>query len=90
MPAGPRVCRPVQPWGEGGFFRIVTSKFKKGRGNEYNLGLEADCAFGVPDKWEAASNVQPTLASHQAALQAPDAATGSQQPARSLRGAATF
>jgi len=30
------------PWGEQGFFRIV-------RGNDnYNLGIETDCAFGVP------------------------------------------
>jgi len=30
------------PWGEMGFFRIV-------RGQEdYNLGIETDCGFGVP------------------------------------------
>jgi len=30
------------PWGEGGFFRIVLGQ------PNYNLGIETDCAFGVP------------------------------------------
>jgi len=30
------------PWGETGFFRIVLGK------PDYNLGIETDCAFGVP------------------------------------------
>ena len=34
-----------QPWGEGGWFRIVTSLYK---GGYYNLGIENDCAFAVP------------------------------------------
>jgi len=33
------------PWGETGFFRIV-----RGQDN-YNLGIESDCAFGVPTNW---------------------------------------
>ena len=37
-----------QPWGEQGFFRIVTSKYKGGTGDKYNLNIEQDCAFGVP------------------------------------------
>lgn len=35
-----------QPWGENGFFRIVTSTFKGGKGDEYNLGIEKNCAYG--------------------------------------------
>jgi len=37
-----------QPWGENGWFRIVTSLYKNGKGNYYNLGIEGQCAFGVP------------------------------------------
>eukprot|EP00730_Choanoeca_flexa_P004303 TRINITY_DN11657_c0_g1_i1.p1 TRINITY_DN11657_c0_g1~~TRINITY_DN11657_c0_g1_i1.p1 ORF type:complete len:286 (+),score=63.76 TRINITY_DN11657_c0_g1_i1:1720-2577(+) len=37
-----------QPWGEQGYFRIVTSKFKGGKGDDYNLAIEQDCAWGVP------------------------------------------
>eukprot|EP00055_Hartaetosiga_balthica_P002613 m.4603 g.4603 ORF g.4603 m.4603 type:complete len:292 (-) comp2261_c0_seq1:149-1024(-) len=37
-----------QPWGEQGFFRIVTSTYKNGQGDDYNLSIEQDCAFGVP------------------------------------------
>ncbi|XP_059149685.1 cathepsin Z-like [Physella acuta] len=35
-----------EPWGESGWFRIVTSKYKNGRGKEYNLGIEDGCAYG--------------------------------------------
>lgn len=35
-------------WGEEGFFRIVTSAYKNGQGNKYNLAIEQDCAWGVP------------------------------------------
>ncbi|XP_055862933.1 cathepsin Z-like [Biomphalaria glabrata] len=34
------------PWGEDGWFRIVTSTFKGGKGKEYNLGIEDSCAYG--------------------------------------------
>lgn len=37
-----------QPWGEQGFFRIVTSRYMNGHGDDYNLSIEKDCAFGVP------------------------------------------
>lgn len=37
-----------QPWGESGWFQIVTSKYKDGTGNKYNLGIETDCAFADP------------------------------------------
>jgi cathepsin X len=33
------------PWGESGWFRLVLGK------PQYNLGVETDCAFGVPTKW---------------------------------------
>ena len=37
-----------QPWGEKGWFKIVTSLYKNGDGNSYNLGIESQCAFAVP------------------------------------------
>jgi cathepsin X len=33
------------PWGEQGFFRIVLGQ------PWYNLGIESDCAYGVPSNW---------------------------------------
>lgn len=36
------------PWGEEGWLKIVTSQYKSGEGNNYNLGIETDCAFAVP------------------------------------------
>jgi len=35
-------------WGEDGFFRIVTSRYKNGKGNWYNLDIESDCAYADP------------------------------------------
>lgn len=46
-----------EPWGEKGMFRIVTSAYKGGRGNDYNLALESSCGFGVPGTWEMAANL---------------------------------
>lgn len=43
--------------GETGFFRIVTSTFKDGKGDDYNLGVESDCAFGAVAGWEDAENL---------------------------------
>ncbi|ESN93742.1 hypothetical protein HELRODRAFT_88168 [Helobdella robusta] len=37
-----------QPWGEDGWFKIVTSLFKGGSGNKYNLGIESMCAYADP------------------------------------------
>jgi len=37
-----------EPWGEHGWFKIVTSLYKDGKGEHYNLGIEDDCAFAVP------------------------------------------
>lgn len=36
------------PWGENGWFKIVTSKYKNGSGDKYNLAIESRCAFGDP------------------------------------------
>ncbi|XP_022082267.1 cathepsin Z-like [Acanthaster planci] len=33
------------PWGEKGWFRIVTSLYKGGKGDDYNLAIEQSCAF---------------------------------------------
>ncbi|KAI3384793.1 hypothetical protein SNEBB_006600 [Seison nebaliae] len=36
------------PWGETGFLKIVTSKYKRGTGDLYNLAIESRCAYGIP------------------------------------------
>lgn len=46
-----------EPWGESGFLRIVTSAYGNGRGNDFNLGLESDCAWGVPKGWVPAEEL---------------------------------
>lgn len=40
------------PWGETGFFRIVTSDFKGGQGAQYNLRIEEDCYWADPEQME--------------------------------------
>lgn len=35
-------------WGEHGWARIVTSAYKEGKGNWFNLGIEKHCAYGDP------------------------------------------
>lgn len=35
-----------EPWGEGGFMRLVTSEYE---GGAYSLGIEQECSFAVPD-----------------------------------------
>lgn len=37
-----------QPWGENGWYRTVTSLYKGGEGNHYNLGIEKHCYYGDP------------------------------------------
>lgn len=34
--------------GEDGLMKIVTGKY----GEDYNLGIESDCAFGIPSGWK--------------------------------------
>lgn len=34
--------------GEAGWARIVTSAYKEGKGNRYNLAIEKSCAYGDP------------------------------------------
>lgn len=36
------------PQGERGWMRIVTSTYKDGKGNYYNLDIEKSCTFGDP------------------------------------------
>ncbi|KAK9803659.1 hypothetical protein WJX72_009115 [[Myrmecia] bisecta] len=46
-----------EPWGETGFFRVVTSAYQNGMGNWYNLAIETECGWGVPATWEKASTL---------------------------------
>jgi cathepsin X len=43
-----------EPWGEGGFFRVVTSSFRDG---SYNINIESNCAFGVVSGWVNAADM---------------------------------
>ncbi|EYC21789.1 hypothetical protein Y032_0018g3533 [Ancylostoma ceylanicum] len=36
-------------WGEKGWYRVVTSKYMNGTGNEYNMGIEKDCYYADVD-----------------------------------------
>jgi len=38
-----------EPWGEYGWFRVVTSKYKNGTGDQYNMRIEEDCFYADPD-----------------------------------------
>ncbi|KXZ43314.1 hypothetical protein GPECTOR_94g636 [Gonium pectorale] len=46
-----------EPWGEAGFMKLVTSNYKDGEGELYNLGIETECSFGVPDRWVPAKEL---------------------------------
>lgn len=46
-----------EPWGERGFFRIVTSAAMEGRGSDYNLAIESDCGWAVPGGWVRAKEL---------------------------------
>ncbi len=39
-----------EPWGEAGFMKLVTSAYMDGNGDLYNLAIETECSFGVPDR----------------------------------------
>eukprot|EP00958_Prasinococcus_capsulatus_P018884 scaffold2261_cov405-Prasinococcus_capsulatus_cf.AAC.15 len=45
-----------EPWGEQGFFRIVTSK-NTGPSGTANLALEEDCHFGVPSEMKLSTEI---------------------------------
>ncbi|KAK5977834.1 Cathepsin Z [Trichostrongylus colubriformis] len=38
-----------EEWGERGWYRVVTSTYKNGTGNEYNMGIEKDCYYADVD-----------------------------------------
>jgi cathepsin X len=38
-----------EAWGEKGWFRIVTSLYRNGRGDEYNMGIERECFWADVD-----------------------------------------
>ncbi|CAI5451220.1 unnamed protein product [Caenorhabditis angaria] len=38
-----------EAWGELGWFRVVTSKFQNGTGDQYNMGIERECYFADVD-----------------------------------------
>ncbi|CAK5107075.1 unnamed protein product [Meloidogyne enterolobii] len=38
-----------EAWGEMGWFRVVTSLFNGGRGDQFNMGIERECYFADPD-----------------------------------------
>ena len=37
--------------------RIVTSAYKDGQGDDYNLAIEQGCGWGVPDTWHKSSEL---------------------------------
>ena len=54
------VCCTTSSWGCSwacAGMQIVTSAYKGGRGNDYNLALESSCGFGVPSTWERAAGL---------------------------------
>ncbi|XGW04737.1 hypothetical protein V3C99_015703 [Haemonchus contortus] len=38
-----------EEWGEKGWYRVVTSTYKNGTGNEYNMGIEKECYYADVD-----------------------------------------
>lgn len=44
-------------WGDNGFFYIVTSAYRNGSGNDWNLAIERSCGWAVPGEWVKASAV---------------------------------
>uniref|UniRef100_A0A6C0CTN3 Peptidase C1A papain C-terminal domain-containing protein n=1 Tax=viral metagenome TaxID=1070528 RepID=A0A6C0CTN3_9ZZZZ len=39
------------PYGEDGFFRIVTGNYRNGTGKYWNLGIEQDCSYPLMGEW---------------------------------------
>ena len=48
-----------RPWGDNGFFLLVTSAYRNGTGEAFTLGLERDCGWAVPGEWVKAKDVLP-------------------------------
>ena len=46
-----------EPYGELGFFRLVTSAAMGGQGSLYNLGIESSCGWAVPEGWRRAKDM---------------------------------
>ena len=40
-----------------GFFKIVTSAYLGGKGNDWNLGIESGCSWATVKGWELASKL---------------------------------
>ncbi|TKR69434.1 hypothetical protein L596_021597 [Steinernema carpocapsae] len=38
-----------EAWGERGWYRVVTSLFENGTGNDYNMAIEKECYYADPD-----------------------------------------
>jgi len=50
---------PFLKFPQDGFFYIVTSAYRNGSGDDYNLAIEGDCGWAVPGEWVAAAEVLP-------------------------------
>jgi hypothetical protein len=68
--------------------RIVTSAAEGGTGDLYNLKIEKECAFGVPDRWESARKLGFDAEEEEEQEQAQAAARAAARG--SLRGAASL
>ncbi|CAL8465221.1 g4756 [Coccomyxa elongata] len=44
-------------WGDEGFFRVVTSQYQNGTGDYYNMGIEKQCGWAIPDKFVKAADL---------------------------------
>lgn len=46
-----------EPWGEGGFFRLPTSRARGSEGGSYNLGVEESCGWAAAGEWTPARDL---------------------------------